>query len=263
MRRLHRLVLAPSAALALALALTGCGDTATTSADVLTPQAVFAQVAAKTQAAGTSRFVLTTNVEAEGETITIGGEGAFAADGSKGSLVFRVPSVGDVEVRVLDGQAYLKLPGQPGWLAAPLERLAGSAFGQSADPTSALDQLEAASSELKETGTETTRGEECTAYTGVFDYQKAAAAATGPAKAQLEKSLTGLKDTTVPFTALVDAQGRMRKFTQQLTLDIGGQSGEAALVLEFFDFGLEIDVEAPPAAEVTRDSPLLDQVLAG
>lgn len=265
MRRLHRLVLAPTAA--LALALTGCGDAATTSgttsSEATTPATVFAQVAAKTQAEGTSRFVLTTNVEAEGQKITIGGKGAFAADGSKGSLVFTFPSIGDIEVRVLDGQAYLKLPGQPGWLAAPLDKLASSAFGQSADPTSALDQLAAASSELEETGTETTRGAECTVYTGVFDYQKAAAAATGPTKAQLEKSLAALKDTTVPFTALIDSEGRMRRFTQQLTIEQGGETGDADLVLELYDFGLEIEVEAPPAAEVTRDSPLLDQLLAG
>lgn len=261
MSRIRRVAAVP--VLAVALALTGCGDTTSTSTDSLTPQVVFAQVAAKTQAAGTSRFVLTTNVEAEGQKISIGGKGAFAADGSKGSLVFTIPSIGDIEVRVLDGQAYLKLPGQQGWLGAPLDKLASSAFGQSADPTSALDQLAAASSELKKTGTETARGVECTVYTGVFDYQKAAAEATGPTKAQLEKSLTALKDTSVPFTALIDAEGRMRTFTQKLTLDQGGQTGEADLVLEFFDFGVDIEVEAPPASEVTKDSPLLDQVLSG
>lgn len=262
MRRLHRLVLAPAAV--LALALTGCGDsTSSSTKEPASAEAVFAQVAAKTQAAGTSRFELTTHVEAEGEKVTIGGKGAFAADGSKGSLVFTVPSVGDIEVRVLDGQAYLQLPGQPGWLAAPLDELAGSAFGQSADPTSALDQLAQATSELKETGKESTRGTECTVYTGVYDYEKAAAAATGATKAQLEKSLTALKDKTVPFTALVDAEGRMRKLTQELSIEQSGQTGTADLVLEFYDFGVDLDVEAPPAGEVTKDSPLLDQILAG
>lgn len=261
MRRLHRLVLVP---VAIAVALTGCGDGSSSSTtDSVSPETVFSQVAAKTQAEGTSRFELTTTVEAEGEKVTISGKGAFAADGSKGSLVFTVPSVGDVEVRVLAGQAYLRFPGQPGWLSAPLEKLAGSAFGQSADPTSALDQLAQAASELKETGKETTRGAECTVYTGVFDYEKAAAASTGATKAQLEKSLSALKDTTVPFTALIDGEGRMRTFTQQLTIEQGGQAADADLVLEFYDFGLALDVEAPPAAEVTKNSPLLDQILAG
>jgi hypothetical protein len=250
--------------LAAALGLTGCGDSGTTtSSDSLTPQAVIQQVASKTQEAGSSKFAFSTTVDAGGQEIELGGEGAFALDGTKGQLSLEIPGgLGTVEVRVLDGTAYLKVPGQPGWLAASLEDLAGSSFGSSADPTSALETLGEAATDLREDGTATVRGESCTRYAGTFDYEKAAAAAEGATKAQLEKASESLTSTTIPFTACIDDEGRMRQLTQDLALEQDGQKGTASVTLEFYDFGTAVDVVAPPASEVTKDSPILDQLLA-
>jgi hypothetical protein len=256
--RMRRLLLAP---LTAALLLTGCGDSATTSTDTLTPIQAIAQVGAKTSAAGTSKFAITTTVDAGGEDVTIGGEGAFALDGTKGRLTLEIPGAGAVELRLVDGTAFLQVPQAPGWYSVPFEKLAGSSLATSTDPTSSLDQLAEASSDVEEVGTETVRGAETTRYSGTLDMEKALAAATGPQKAALEKSLASLKETKVPFDAWIDEEGRMRKLTQQLTVEQDGRTGTAEVTLEFFDFGTAVDVTAPPAAEVQDGTQLLSGFL--
>ena len=256
---MRRLLLAPLSAL---LVLTGCGDSGTpTSVDSLTPVQAIAQVGERTSAAGTSRFAITTTVDAGGEEIRIGGEGAFALDGSKGQLSLEIPGAGEVSLRLLDGTAYLQVPQAPGWYSVPFEKLAGSSLATSTDPTSSLDQLAGASSDVEEVGTEDVRGEETTRYRGTLDMEKALASATGPQKAALEKSLASLKETKVPFDAWIDGEGRMRKLTQSLTVEQMGQTGTAEVTLEFYDFGTQVDVAAPPAAEVQDGTQLLSGFL--
>jgi hypothetical protein len=252
---MRRLLLAP---LAAALLLTGCGDSGSPAAtDTLTPAEAIAQVGQKTTEAGSSRFAMTTKVVAGGQDVEITGEGAFSLDGKKGQLSMTIPGAGAVEVRILDGLAYMQVPQAPGWYSISMDKLAGSSLGSSTDPTSSLQQLSAASTDLKEVGTATVRGEETTHYTGILDLEKAAASVTGPARKQLEKGLEAMTDKTAPFDAYLDSEGRMRKLTQRLEISQQGQSGTVDVTVEFFDFGVAVDVVAPPKAEVQDGTQLL------
>ncbi len=258
MRRLLRVLIVP---LAAGLLLTGCGDQATTTPDRLTPLDAISQVGAKTTAAGSSKFVLTTSTKAGDQTIEFGGEGAFDYATKDGQLSFEIPGLGQkIELRIVAGIAYLQVPQQPGFYSISLKDLAGTSFGAQADPTSGLDQLKGASEDVTEVGKETIRGTETTHYTGTLDLQKAATNAEGSAKALIEKNLAKLTETKVPFDAYLDDEGRMRKFSQTLKAkDPKVGAVESVVTIELFDFGTEVKVVAPPAAEVRDGTALLKQ----
>jgi hypothetical protein len=67
----------------------------------------------------------------------------------------------------------------------------------------------------------------------------------------------------VPFEVWIDDEGRMRKMAIVMDLtelfdQLGGDDmpagfgGEMQMELELHDYGVEVDVEAPPAADVER-----------
>ena len=59
----------------------------------------------------------------------------------------------------------------------------------------------------------------------------------------------GNKATAVPFTATVDAQGRL----SSMTVDMSGiAAGAGAMKTTYSDFGTAVDVKAPPASQVTE-----------
>lgn len=258
MRRPTRLLLAP---LAAALVLTGCGDSVVSKVDTLSPQQALSQVGAKTKAGGSSKFLLSSVTKAGTQTIEFGGEGAFDYATTDGQLTVKVGGL-EVELLIVKGTAYVKVPGESVFSSIPLKDLAGTSFGSNADPTSSLDQLKGASDDVTEVGKETVRGAETTHYRGTLDLRKAAEQVQGAAKAMIEKNLAKLKDPVVPFDAFIDAEGRMRKLTQTIAAS-DPRAGEISSVVtvELFDFGTKVDVQAPPADQVKDGSALLKQFL--
>jgi hypothetical protein len=59
----------------------------------------------------------------------------------------------------------------------------------------------------------------------------------------------GAKATAVPFTATVDAEGRL----SSMTVDMSGiAAGAGAMTTTYSDFGTKVEVQAPPASQVTE-----------
>lgn len=197
---------------------------------------------------------------------------------------------------VLYTQVPAALAGQPGqkpWLKITLP--AGSASGTQDDPTQALSYLRGAARSIRKVGTEKVRDAQTTHYTAEIDLARLAAQATpSPAAGQPDPSTLLrrlLGRDTLPIEIWVDDQQRVRRLQTTLpvqqfsgtatatpsaapgapvppsasadappaTPSAAGTpktSGVATSTEEFYDFGVAVDVQPPPADQV-QDGPVV------
>jgi hypothetical protein len=138
------------------------------------------------------------------------------------------------------------------------------------DPTQMLRLLRASSSEVKERGKVEVRGVETTRYTATLDLTKAVNATaddlglSDQQREELGKAAKQLKQQAgvgkIPMEVFVDADGLLRRMLMKMSLAVEGERVSMELLSDYYDFGVEVDVEAPPAAEVFDVS---DEVSAG
>lgn len=245
--------------LALVLLATACG-----SQNVLQRDAI-AAAAAKTEAAGSSRIAFELAGNMLGRDVALRGQGEFDYDASRGRIELDASSLvtgARVEVRAVDSTLYVRLPAalsfwlpsvKP-WLAVRADRSL-DAFGLGElqqDPGELLGLVRAASTRVAKTGTAVVRGVETTRYTAQLELAKALEANAGSLglteqeQAQLRRAAEELRRQsrleTLPATVFVDDDGLVRRLTV-------GASGDRISV-DFWDFGTDVDVQAPPAADV-------------
>lgn len=252
---------------ALAVVLMGaasCGGEAVQEAAERSPNPV---VAAAGHAADEETAALALTMQVGQETLT--GEGVFdLKEGDHGRLTLTVPgpAPATLEMRVVDGDVFVMVPGleaeQPGkrWVRIDPE----AAAGQPADalglqnPTELIALIGSAAS-FERTGVETVGGEEMALWSGTLDL---AALAEDPGAAQRLDSM-GVGE--LPTEVAIDSEERLRLVRVTIDLaDIAHTEGQAphhgapteiVVSLELFDFGVPVDVEPPPAAEVTDAPP--------
>lgn len=257
--RLAGLGLATMATVALTLAGCGDGGSATTGASAPTPAggasapasasagtADPAAVEALTKATsqlGTTSFKVTA-------TSGAGFKLTGAVDPAQGAGTADLRATGpNAEVNVktlLTGQdLYLQVPGitKAGtWTHVDVARLpeganVGLRPGQ-IDPVNTSKLLNS-STDVRSTGDNT--------YAGTLDLSKAIGLA-GVSQVTIDES--GAQAEKVPFTAKLDAQGRI----SELTVEIPAVNGQAAQPLEvlYSDYGVPVTVTKPAASEVTE-----------
>jgi hypothetical protein len=244
---------------ALALVAAGCG-----SRDVLAVDPV-AAAAAKTNEAGSSRIAFVVSADVFGRDVALRGEGAFDYEASRGRLQLDASGLvsgARVEVRAVDSTLYVRMPTALSiWLPAvkPWVAVRGDrsldAFGLGElqqDPGQLLGLLRASSTSVTKTGTAVVRGVETTRYTAQLELTKALEANAGRLglsereRAELRRAAGELrrqsKQQTLPVVVFVDGDGLVRRLTL-------GAEGDRISV-DFWDFGAEVDVQAPPASDV-------------
>ena len=254
-----------AAAAALVLGLAGCGggDSRAERADTLAPQAAVVAAVQQTQEVDSYGFTLTSSTNAGGQSIEFGGSGVATSDGTAAEMTFSLPGGGgELRQRIVDGVLYMELPQQPGvFYELKVADLADTALGASTDVTAGLEALESVDEGVEEVGREDLRGVGTTRYRGTFDLSTAFEAFKGPLRDQLEQVVKKGDPERVPFDAWVDDEGRIRQVEQTLTLEVPQAPGQELAVetrVEFYDFGVEVDVEAPPASAVRDGGPLLE-----
>ena len=250
----------------LALLAAGCG-----SRDVLALDAV-AAAAAKTDEAGSSRVAFQLSANILGRDVDVKAQGAFDYEAARGRFQLDASSLltgASVEARAVDSTLYIRVPAglslfvptvKP-WLAVRGEKwLDAFGFGElQQDPGQLLSLLRSSSAQVTKTGSVVVRGVETTRYTAELDLTKALEAnadelgLTKLERAQLRRAAQELRRQarlkTVPIGVFVDRDGLVRRLTLA--------SGEERVSVDYWDFGVEVDVQPPPAADVTDATKLL------
>ncbi|MFE2282237.1 hypothetical protein ACFXAE_34410 [Streptomyces sp. NPDC059454] len=222
----------------------------------------------KTAEAESARMTIRMNLAAEGQTITSEGKGVLGL--AEGDSVMTVTAQDEtIEQRVVDQVLYQKVPGQktPGgkpWIKIDLEKVAaqqGLGNQQIGDPAQTAAYAKAiADKDVTKVGTEKVGGVNTTHYKVSVDVSKL------PGGDQMSKQL----GPTLPMQVWLDDEGRLRR--QQIDMTVKApasaqpegstspQQLKMNTVMEFSDFGTEVDAEAPPAGQVTD---MTDKALQG
>ena len=286
---LHRRHLGIALAALIALVLAACGggggESASTTPDGGT--AVLASAADQTRSAGSSKvaFTLVTDLPkaiAE-KPLTFTGSGEFDYENRTGAVTYDFSelfqSLGQnaddpVEMRFIGDVFYMKfplitnfLPTAGPWLEFDLKTLSQEGgidlsqlqqLGQS-DPSQALDYLRATGS-VETVGTEEIDGVETTHFKGTIELDKVVEQVPAAQQEQVRKAIDQLKKQTglteIPTDVWVDGDGLVRKMTFAYTakVPVSGsdpQDASTTITMEFSDFGVDVNVEAPPADQVT------------
>jgi hypothetical protein len=155
----------------------------------------------------------------------------------------------------LDGKQWVKLDlEQLKQQNSMFDDLANQA--QSNSPTQGLEYLEGLSGDVQNLGQDTVAGQPATHYRASIDYTKVLDKLPN---ATDEMRSAFAKLGTVPADVWIDGQDRVVKM--HMTIDgsaLGAGSGNAELTMEITDFGVPVDVQAPPADQTTDISALTD-----
>jgi hypothetical protein len=269
-------------ALALAVAATACGGGDHSEALLDTTSSSPAQQAvlkAATHGAdlesGRISFTATTDAGAVSGTFT--GEGAFA--GKKARMSFDLSEFtngqisGTTEAVFDDLVMYMRFPapisnafGLPGgkqWIKFDLAQLGreqgidfGALFDQfsGSDPSRSLELLRGAQADFRKVGEEEVRGVETTHYRGTVDLERLAETAPPDARESYRRLLELSAQARIPVDVWIDGDGHTRRIRYEQEMRDGSSM---KLAQEYYDFGAEVKVEAPPANEVADFSELL------
>jgi hypothetical protein len=174
---------------------------------------------------------------------------------------------GDFEIRSIDGTDYIRfgffntfLGADTDWVSTPSEGDdVADDFGTSApnDPAQYLDSLSDAEGDVEELGTEELRGTQVTHYRVLVDADYLADLSEEE-RAELEAQ-GPLPTGEFPLEVWIDDERTIHRFLMtidggsvtQESLDGTEAFGTMTMQFDFFDFGDSVEIEAPPADQVT------------
>jgi hypothetical protein len=269
-------------AAALVVVLAACGSQAKT-VDVKrkpapSPRQVLLASVRATTAAQSARMSMrmTASGGPGGESFVVTADGVADFVTGNGVLTMKIdgigPELGAIEMRIVDGAAYMKMPeslgrmfGDGGWVKTPDLGAADHALpglGQS-DPSEFLAYLETVSNGVRKVGSDLIRGVETTHYAASLDLGKAVDHADVPRELrdELRKLLgKGSGASPIPADVWVDGDGLARRIELELNLgDLlgtdappGDDAPTMSVSMDLYDFGVPVNVVAPPADQVTE-----------
>lgn len=213
------------------------------------------------------KVAMTVSESAGGQTQSLTATGSFSiGPPAEGSMSLLGPNGIAINEIVVSPDVYIQLPPGAGaalaptpWVKTTLNAAAsGSGFNVSttgeSDPSQELNFLRGAG-EVTNVGNEDVRGVPTTHYHAVVDLNRYASAvapslrAAAQQNATLFEHLTG--ESTLPLEVWIDLHDLVRRV--QLDLSVGSGAGPVTVTvaMDFYDYGRQPAVSAPPASQVT------------
>ncbi len=262
-------------AVALAVAIGGCGSSAVTLDPV-------AQAAEATSAAGGVHMRLTMQVSAPGlpSPVAVSGQGFFNYKTREGSISLDMTGLPTSAATGLPGGAlhveelmkgstiYVgspllagKLPNGARWMKIDLEQVGGalglnlqSLTSGESNPAQFLEYLRAHGGSVSAVGSAVVQGVHTTQYHGAIDLEKLAQSMSGAERNQAQQAIeklgaqTGLQ--SIPFDVWIDDHHLVRRMTMTFSVDAGGQRAQTQMTIDLSGFGPTPSITAPPDSEV-------------
>ncbi|HEY3607621.1 MAG TPA: hypothetical protein VGL06_08980 [Pseudonocardiaceae bacterium] len=238
----------------------------------------------KTTAAGSARIATATQVGVGRASLPITATGVIGFAGQTVDLTETLPgNQGTGETRFVDGVLYERLPGalvsglsggKP-WLALDVNTLSGQGGNLQpliadvpTDPSTILGFLRGAGDQVDTIGPETVDGTPTTHYTVLIDLDKAAEGQNTQAQNAVHVLEQQLGTHTIPAQVWLDGEGRLRKIAMRETLTGAATSTPPTttpngnisfdFTATLSDFGVPVDITAPPANQTTDLTKLLN-----
>jgi hypothetical protein len=147
--------------------------------------------------------------------------------------------------------------GRDGWVSMSPDELSTSSPGAglgSYDPSKLLESLRGVAGEPEVVGTEEIDGVQTTHYRATMDLADAVAKAPESERARLQAQLDQLDGAEVPVDVWIDGDGlprRMRMDMGGLASSMGSTDGGAVMTMDFYDYGVPVDIQVPSPDDVT------------
>ena len=276
----RRVLVAATAAAAVAGLLTGCGgsgssaatvssaDQAVNSSDALSAVPLTA-VRSAADITGRSGYVQdTTTLETVSATkrMTLHGTAQYDYSSRLGRMVITIPpgegTTGKLTEVFSPGVVYMQNSGAKGvpagkWVEVDIQELAdGNLVSSGAtDPASASDALRGAQTATL-VGSQTVDGVVLKHYQGTLDLAQAGAAAGGGAGTGLTLAAKTFTVKKVPYQVWLDQQGRIHEIVEDFTFSkVPGSTAAKDQVMvnstsEFADYGTPVTVALPAAKDI-------------
>jgi hypothetical protein len=239
---------------------------------------VLAAAPDKTVAESTARVAGEMTIEAQGNSTQVSYDGVMELRGGRGTMTMDASSFGlpkgKIEMRIVDGTMYMdfgsladaigeKLPAEFGgkrWLSIDMSKLTQGAQALQNDPTAAstssLEYLRGVDADGIETmGDESVRGEPTTHYRadvdlGTLKKKLQSTDMSDSAREYMERGLDAIDGTTLGIDTWIDHDGRVRRQEIDEKLRVQSRSAHLLMRMEYYDFGVKLDVEKPAASDV-------------
>ncbi|MGW5052911.1 hypothetical protein [Actinokineospora sp. NPDC004072] len=232
------------------------GDAGTAAFDSI--KALSDAVSAKSSDAQSAKMKMVTS--AAGQQINAEGEFRFAGADTAMAMTMEVPGFGSMEMRLVEGIMYIKMPAQAGvdpakpWLKLdpsdpnnPMAAQLGSLLqtAERSDPRTMLSEF-AKVGEIKDVQSDTIDGQDTQKYTIEVELAKLSEdnnlGIDPDSAAELEKA--GLK--TVTYDVWVNDDQLPVRMVSEMTI----QGQKVKVQVDYTDWGSPVEVEAPAASEV-------------
>jgi len=233
--------------------------------------AVIAEAAAKTTAAKTARIATLVRVVEPGGQERFGGQGRFDFERRAGEMTLRLiegeagAGGGNAKAVFVDSSVYYQLPpgalaGGRRWIQLDLQNVADASGldfgplvqGSQADPTQYLLWLSALGPGITKIGEEDVRGVPTSRYRAAVDLNLLGEQAPPGKEAEWAAYVQTLRDRLglafIPVEVWVDDEGLIRRFNHEYGFSTEGKT--AVVTTELFDFGIPVNVAAPPPDQV-------------
>ncbi|MBA3718120.1 MAG: hypothetical protein H0W87_07845 [Actinobacteria bacterium] len=270
----------------VALVVAGCGGggggggkttTGGSSSDV---KRVLADAPQKVKDANSSKVSFSITIESDklANALTIPGEGEFDYAKKQGRMTMDYSDVlsaagqsgsGQMEILTTGTVYYLKWPlfstavgAKTPWVSfdlTKLDQISGIDVSSlktinQGDPSQTLVYLKAAGT-VEDQGAEDVDGTSTTKYHAVIDLDRIPDLAPADQRAAVRASVDSLKTTygisELPLDVWIDDQGLPRKLSYEIQATVSGQKVKTSLEMKLSDYGVAVDVQPPPASEVT------------
>ena len=215
--------------------------------------------------------------------MTVKGGGVTDFSGAASSLTIGTPGMGDLQMRQVGETVYVKLPdefaaqtsGSKPWVRVDLDALYGRQYGSapvqggaSGDPTRQLEYLRGVSESVGKIGEERVRGVPTTHYEAVVDLNREDAGQDAGVEEANQELVKGLGTSRLPVEVWVDEENRVRRYALDVSVPMpenaasrdvsrGDDRLRTRMVIEYYDFGTPVDVQAPPLDQTIDGSKLL------
>ncbi len=169
-------------------------------------------------------------------------------------------NLGSAVGQVLPGKSWLSLDlGQLTQGGAAQSLGTGSSLGN--DPAAALQALAQDGNKATDLGSSTIGG---VAVEGYAVHLDAAALKADIAKEDLpswmQDAVASVSNPNVDYKVYVDGSGRLVRMTTNTTVTVNGLSVTEGFSMDFSDYGVDVNVAAPPASDVESFQSFLQQV---
>jgi hypothetical protein len=205
---------------------------------------------------------------ASSRAVMVKGGSVTDFSGAASSMTIGMPGMGGLETRQVGETVYVKMPdefaaqtsGSKPWVRVDLDTLYGQQYGgapvqggAAGDPTRQLEYLRGVSDSVQKIGEERVRSVPTTRYRAILDLNKEDAG-TKEANQEVVKRLGTSK---LPVEVWIDEENRVRRYALDVSVPMpedaasqdasrGDHRLRTRMVVEYYDFGAPVDVQAPP-----------------